>query len=428
MMRKLFSSAVAITLCCSVPFAFGEQRGKGEEKQNRGNEKANKPGEKEKEGKGAAPHNSGGEKSANERKGGNKPPGGAWSEGKSNANKQSPAGHEQALEAQSKNKASPAAEGAAAEHLNAKNKPTQATGAEGAAAGAAAANSKKPGATGAEGAAAGAAVSNRNQPAASGAEGAAVGAAAANRNQPAASGAQGVAVGAAAANRNQSVGAFAAPASYAAVRNSFDHPNLYNQNWYAAHPGAWTAPNWTANTAWTATNMAGVAAFCGYTNRPVSYGYGQNVTYQNGNVMIDGQKVGTGEVYSQQAADLAMVGQNAQPSDADKWLPLGVFALVRNEDQHPQLTLQFAVNKQGILRGNYTDTVTDHTLEIHGAVDKGTQRAAWTVDNNPNFYMEAGLVNLTNGEATTLIHKQGRTEKWLLVQLPQPETDDVASR
>lgn len=425
MMRKLFSFAVASTLCCLVPFAFGEQRGKGEEKQNRGNEKQNKPGEKEKEGKGAAPHNAGGEKSTNERKGGNKPPGGAWSEGKPNANKQTPAGHENALEAQNKNK-TPAAEGAAAEH--AKNKPTQVSGKEGAAAGAAAANNKRPAATGAEGAAAGAAVSNRNQPAVSGAQGAAVGAAAANRNLPAVSGAQGAAVGAAAANRNQPQGAVAASAGYAAVRNSFDHPNLYNQQWYAAHPAAWTAPNWAANTAWTATSMAGVAAFCGYTNRPVSYGYGSNVTYQNGNVMIDGQNVGTGEVYSQQAADLAMVGQNAQASDTDKWLPLGVFALVRNEDQHPQLTLQFAVNKEGILRGNYTDTVTDHTLEIHGAIDKETQRAAWTVDNNPNFYMEAGLVNLTNGEATTLIHKQGRTEKWLLVQLPQPETDDVASR
>lgn len=94
MMRKLFSFAVASTLCCLVPFAFGEQRGKGEEKQNRGNEKQNKPGEKE--GKGAAPHNAGGEKSTNERKGGNKPPGGAWSEGKPNANKQTPAGHENA--------------------------------------------------------------------------------------------------------------------------------------------------------------------------------------------------------------------------------------------------------------------------------------------------------------------------------------------
>lgn len=394
---------MAFTLCCSVPSAFGEQRGRGEEKQNRGNEKQNKPGEKE--GKGAAPHNAGGEKSSNERKGGNKPPGGAWSEGKSNGNKQTPVNHEQALEAQHKNK-SPAAVGAATEH--AKNKPTQASGAEGAAAGAAAANRKNPAATGAEGVAAGAA--------------------AANRNQPAASGAQGAAIGAAAANRNQLANPVAASAGYAAVRNSFDHPGLYNQNWYAAHPAAWTAPNWTGNTAWTATSMAGVAAFCGYTNRPVSYGYGSNVTYQNGNVMIDGQNVGTGEVYSQQAAELAMVGQNAQPSDADEWLPLGVFALVRNEDQHPQLTLQFAVNKQGILRGNYTETVTDHTLEIHGAVDKQTQRAAWTVDNNPNFYMEAGLVNLTNGEATTLIHKQGRTEKWLLVQLPQPETDDVGSK
>ena len=37
---------------------------------------------------------------------------------------------------------------------------------------------------------------------------------------------------------------------------------------------------------------------------------------------------------------------------------MGVFALVRNEHQHPHLILQFAINKQGILRGNYTDDVS----------------------------------------------------------------------
>ena len=79
------------------------------------------------------------------------------------------------------------------------------------------------------------------------------------------------------------------------------------------------------------------------------------------------------------------------------------------------------------MQGNYTDLVTDHTLPIHGAVDKETQRAAWTVDNNSNFYMEAGLSNLTKGEASTLIHKYGRTDKWLLVRLPQPESVAAAT-
>jgi hypothetical protein len=97
--------------------------------------------------------------------------------------------------------------------------------------------------------------------------------------------------------------------------------------------------------------------------------------------------------------------------------------MVRNENQHPQLIVQLAINQQGILRGNYTDEVTDHTLPIHGAVDKQTQRAAWTVDGNKQTVMEAGLSDLTDGEAPALIHKNGKTDHWLLVRLQQPKQD-----
>ncbi len=101
-------------------------------------------------------------------------------------------------------------------------------------------------------------------------------------------------------------------------------------------------------------------------------------------------------------------------------MPLGVFAMVRNENQHPQLILQLAVNEQGILRGNYTDEVTENTSPIHGAVDKQTQRAAWTVGDNKTTVMEAGLKNLTDPEAPALIHKNGKTDHWLLVRLENP--------
>lgn len=426
-----------LAACLAVPLAHGEQRGKGEKP---GGEKAG-GGEKSK----SEPHGKkpgGEEKPGGESRGGSKPPGGAWSENKKPAGnpsrEQEPGNRSKSpntnegegaaagAAAASRNKpATSGANGAAAGAAAANRNNPSASGAEGAAAGAAAANRNKPAASGAEGAAAGAAAANRNKPAASGAEGAAAGAAAANRNKPAATGAEGAAVGAAAANRNQPLAAGAVPAAagYAAVRDSFNHPEVYSPQWYGNHQNAWTAANWSTGSAWTPTNMAGVASYLGYANNtPTSYGYGSNVVYQDGNVLVDGQSVGTAEHFSQQAADLAQVGQNAKTTDAEDWLPLGVFALVRDEDQHPQLTVQLAVNKQGILRGNYNDVVVDHVLPIHGAVDQETQRAAWTVDNNKNFFMEAGLSNLTSGESPTLIHKSGRTERWLLVRLPQPES------
>jgi hypothetical protein len=408
MLRRSLGMTLILALCFTAPVAFA-QRGKGEKP---GGEK----GKSEPQGKKPG----GEEKPGGESRGGSKPPGGAWSENKK------PAGNpSREHEPENKPKSPNTNEGteAAAERA-AKNKSPQATGAQGAAAGAAAANRDKPATSGATGAAAGAAAANRNNPAATGAQGAAAGAAAANRNNPAASGAQGAAAGAAVAERNQPLAAGAVPtaAGYAAVRNSFNHPDVYSQQWYGQHQGAWAATNWAAGSIWAPTTMAGASGYLGYANNtPVSYGYGSNVVYQQGNVLVDGQSVGTAEHFSQQAADLALVGQNADISDTQDWLPLGVFALVRDEDQHAQLTLQLAVNKQGILRGNYNDVVIDHVLPVHGAVDKETQRAAWTVDNNKNFFMEAGLSNLTTGEAPTLIHKSGRTERWLLVRLPQPE-------
>ncbi len=83
MKRQFVGTAVALVLCLTVPFAYG-QRGKGGEKEEKGGESRAKGGEKPgagKQEKGGEPHAKGGEKPGEENKG-NKPPGGAWSEGK----------------------------------------------------------------------------------------------------------------------------------------------------------------------------------------------------------------------------------------------------------------------------------------------------------------------------------------------------------
>ena len=176
----------------------------------------------------------------------------------------------------------------------------------------------------------------------------------------------------------------------------------------------------TAASAWAPTNWAAVAGHLGAAAVPVAYNYGENVTYANGQIAVDGQNIGTAAEFSQQAADLAQAGAAAQTSDGDQWLPLGIFAMVRNEQQHPQLIMQLAVNKQGVIRGNFTDEVSESTQPIQGSVDPKTQRAAWTVGTNQTSIMEAGMSNLAQGVAPALIHKNGQTDHWLLVRLEQP--------
>jgi hypothetical protein len=205
------------------------------------------------------------------------------------------------------------------------------------------------------------------------------------------------------------------------VRNNVDHPGMYSQQWYGEHQGAWAPAGWSSGAPWVPPNWGTVATQCNYDIdvTPISYNYGSNVTCIGNNVLINGQPAGTAEEFSQQADEIAEKGTAATASPNDKWLPLGVFALVRNEQQHPQLIMQLAINQQGIVRGNYTDEVTDSTLPVHGAIDKKSQRAAWMVGDNRYSVMEAGLNNLTQSEAPALIHKNGTTQKWLLVRLSQ---------
>jgi hypothetical protein len=155
----------------------------------------------------------------------------------------------------------------------------------------------------------------------------------------------------------------------------------------------------------------------------VYYDYGNNVTYEDNSVYVNGDSVGTSEEYYSQATQIATTGAEAKaPSDGD-WLPLGVFALSKTDQQKSEVTIQLAVNKQGVVRGNYTDTATGQNQVVQGAVDKQTQRVAITVGDNTENIIETGLYNLTKDEAPCLLHTgNDKTEQWLLVRLKKPET------
>jgi hypothetical protein len=209
----------------------------------------------------------------------------------------------------------------------------------------------------------------------------------------------------------------------AAVRGNYNHWGLYGAGWYGRYPGAWLATGWAAGAAWNACTWDSAADYCGYdTAQPVYYDYGNNVTYQDNDVYVNGQDVGTSQQYYDQASSLASTGADAQaPADGD-WLPLGVFALTKQDQTKSDVSIQLAVNKQGILRGNYTDTVTNQTQTVHGSVDKSTQRVAFTVGDNKTTVIETGLYNLTKDESPALLHfGKDRTEQWLLVRLKNPD-------
>jgi hypothetical protein len=98
-----------------------------------------------------------------------------------------------------------------------------------------------------------------------------------------------------------------------------------------------------------------------------------------------------------------------------------VFEAIPAGEKSSKMTFQLAVNKDGIVRGNYFNTGDNNVQQVQGAVDKQTQRVTWVVVDRKNIVFDTGLYNLTKDESTMLVHEgKDKTQQWTLVQLKQP--------
>lgn len=136
--------------------------------------------------------------------------------------------------------------------------------------------------------------------------------------------------------------------------------------------------------------------------------------------------IATTEEYAIQAQEIA----SAIPEDIDpeevEWLPLGVFALGSSDGsvEDSTLFLQLAISKEGVIAGTFQNTATDKSFEVEGTIDQKTQRAAWGPVGESWPIMETFLYNLTENEASALLHfEDGQTQQWTLVRLDDPEKD-----
>ena len=209
------------------------------------------------------------------------------------------------------------------------------------------------------------------------------------------------------------------------VRRDLRGRNFYSRDWYRRYPGVWYPRAWAYGDVWAAATLTSMNDWLGYGDtQPTYYDYGNNVTYQDNSVYVDGQPVGTSDEYYQQAQDLASTGENAADGDDQQWMPLGVFAMTTDQQSDANTVLQLAVNKQGVIRGNYTNTTSNETKPVQGSVDKKSQRAAWTIGDKKENVMETGIYNLTKDEASALVHiGKDKTEQVLLVRLKQDDQE-----
>jgi hypothetical protein len=214
------------------------------------------------------------------------------------------------------------------------------------------------------------------------------------------------------------------------VRSGFGYYGCFRPAWYTLHPGCWFAAGWVAGAAWSYPTYAVFADYCGMNAAAApDYDYGSTVVFQNDNVYVNGQDGGTAQNYAEIATALATQGQAASPAPNEDWKPLGVFALVQGDEKTSNNIFQLAVNKDGVIRGNYYEGLTDTTTEVYGQVDKKTQQAAWTIGKKQDRVFEAGAWNLTQPQCPCLLHLgTQKTQQLLLVRIDQPKNGSPAPK
>ncbi|HVL11059.1 MAG TPA: hypothetical protein VM529_00740 [Gemmata sp.] len=182
----------------------------------------------------------------------------------------------------------------------------------------------------------------------------------------------------------------------------------------------WLGPTYRPIT-WAA--LSGWAGYTAYAAEPVYYNYGDNVVYSGDTVTYNGVTEIPAEQYVEQATEIATVGVEAKADPkAGEWQQLGVFAMVGEGEEKSTNLFQLAINKDGVIGGEYYNALTDETSPVRGSVDKKTQRAAWTVADRKTPVYEAGIANLTREETTMLVHfGKGKTQQFTLVRIQQPE-------
>ncbi|RTL36623.1 MAG: hypothetical protein EKK48_25635 [Candidatus Melainabacteria bacterium] len=240
-------------------------------------------------------------------------------------------------------------------------------------------------------------------------------------------------------------GGYGGYGGYHGYANGYAHGyanGYYHGSW--GYPGAWGCPGWSEGAAWTFMGVSTLTSFLGLSMIAASnHGGGgggsnnsgnvTNVTYEGDNVYVNGVPSGTAAQYYTQAQQLAAQAsqQNQQPNytnyssfystipsttqpdgnaasqQADpneKWEPLGVFALAEPGQTQSNMLFQLAINKEGIIRGNYMNQLTNEKSQIYGALDKKTQRISFTIGENNSTVFDTDLATLCKDNSQVLVH------------------------
>ncbi len=184
-----------------------------------------------------------------------------------------------------------------------------------------------------------------------------------------------------------------------------DHHDGHHRDW--DHFAKWQRPYywWDWCSAPRLTNWCSFGwPSCYYWD----YGPGEYLYCHDGVVYVNGVWFEPAPLFYERTLVLVQNVPVMTPVQAAQveWLPLGVFAVARDGVADNNVLVQLAVTRDGIIGGTIFNRLTGATYDIQGTVDKQTQRAVWTYvdDTGARIIMETSIFNLTQPQATGLIH------------------------
>lgn len=190
----------------------------------------------------------------------------------------------------------------------------------------------------------------------------------------------------------------------------------FSPAWYAAHPAAWQLTHPYADEVVAAT-AASLATFLGAV--AVDAAASDTVVVES-----------SSQPASSETAPQSTPAQNAAPTpspaavqraDDTEWLNVGVFSLAPAGQSDATRLVHLAVSKEGALRGNHYDLLSDDATLIVGSIDKKTLKAAWTIGEKGPAIFEAPLADLQKAKLPVQVRfADGKTSNWQLTKAATP--------
>ncbi|RLS81366.1 MAG: hypothetical protein DWI05_05345 [Planctomycetota bacterium] len=109
------------------------------------------------------------------------------------------------------------------------------------------------------------------------------------------------------------------------------------------------------------------------------------------------------------------------PDDASSpWLPLGAFAAVPAGGEQalaPHLFLELSLHRDGTVRGNYFDAVSDDVESVAGRFDRETGSLTWRIGERGAEF-ETTADGLAAGRVEATVRRGTNERTWVLIGLP----------